>query len=68
MAEINGKNAFVLGANIREDLEKITKTERMVRNGGYRHSLPSFEDLQKRHQHFQYFYNSPAGAEPKIRV
>ena len=34
MEETNGRNVFVLGANIREDLEQITKTERLVRNRG----------------------------------
>ena len=73
MEETNGRNVFVLGANIREDLEQITKTERMLRNrGGWGdHPDPpitSFEELQNRHQDFQKFYNCPAGEEIKIRV
>ena len=75
MAERNSRNVFVLGANIREDFDEITKTERMVRNGGGGGfggrpdaSLPSFEDLRNRLQDFQKLYNSSAGAELKIWV
>ena len=69
MAERNSRNVFILGANIREDLERMTKTERESRNGTLLSdpSFPRFEDLLNRHQDFQYFY-SPAGAELKIRV
>ena len=71
-----GSNAFVLGANIREDLELMIRANRDPDAGGgwggrrARHSpwRPTFENIQTLQQDFQTFYNSPAGPVLKDRV
>ena len=69
---MNSRSAFVLGENIREDLEQITKAGRRIRwtefAGRPISGLSSFEDLHQRIQNFQMFYNYPAAGDLKFRV
>ena len=62
------RNNFVLGANIREDMDLISRSERCIMEnhpdfGGY----APFEDLQRRNEDFQTHYNYPAEGN-KTRV
>ena len=74
MEEINHRKAFVLGENIREDLDEITRSERRIMEGHIEYAgrpisgLSRFVDLQQRNQNFQMFYNYPAAGNIKFRV
>ena len=74
MDEMNHRKAFVLGENIREDLDQITRSERRIMEShadyGGRPGLSRFEDLEQRQENFQKFYIYPEryAGEIKFRV
>ena len=65
MEYMERRGAFVLGANIREDMDIISESEQRIRQADHyddyydNYSSP-FEVSQRRNQNFQKYYDYPA--------